>query len=349
LLQNQIKNQMLKHFLLVVVFCLVGTRAFGNEQSEVRNCHFELEDPTTAVEILQWRSVADPRPQIGAEPASPPLKVEVQIVLGNEARIEAIRFKQEPPISIRRAIEVAIKSWVLAQDDDKGRPIVSAVVNRQYWFAHCSYGKEASRVFFNNPAVAQFPTDSSRAGLYGSATVFGAYNDEGEIIFSDISKPKMPTDLRQTALDHFSKNKINPSLAKNTLRPAFQRFTFIFEPADTPPSRSDRELKLSNENFKANLQRLTANFDNPLTIYFLEPPQMSVRGYERGLHGKVEFDFTIDKFGHVAEFIAVSAPDALLVQLTLDAVRRWSFKPLTKNGQPVAVRLRAAFEFPKFR
>lgn len=76
---------------------------------------------------------------------------------------------------------------------------------------------------------------------------------------------------------------------------------------------------------------------------------MSVRGYERGLHGKVEFDFTIDQFGHVAEFIAVSAPDALLVQLTLDAVRRWSFMPLTKNGQPVAARLRAAFEFSKFR
>jgi TonB family protein len=76
---------------------------------------------------------------------------------------------------------------------------------------------------------------------------------------------------------------------------------------------------------------------------------MSVRGYERGLYGKVEFDFTIDQFGQVAEFIAVSAPDALLVQLTLDAVRRWSFKPLTKNGKPVAVRLRAAFEFAQFR
>jgi hypothetical protein len=143
---------MLKQLLVALVFCLVGNRAFANEQRAVSNCHFELEDPNTTVEILQWRAVIDPRPKLGIEPAPPPLKVEAQIVLGKEGRIEAIRFNEEPPIEIRQAIELAIKSWVLAQDDDKGRPIISALINRQYWFAYCNHEKGATKLV-DQPAI----------------------------------------------------------------------------------------------------------------------------------------------------------------------------------------------------
>jgi TonB family protein len=339
----------IKHFCISSALLLTCNLATANQSPQIRSCMFELEDPATSIEILQWRGVIDPRPKTSVEPIEPPLKVDVEIALGLEGKIERIQFKQEPPLPIRNAIDVAIKSWIFAQDDEKGNVIKSATVNRQYWFAHCLSIVEANLTkLIYEPGLPAFPSDSLRDGLFGSASVVGAIDDSGRIVFSDFSRPRLPIDLQKTALEHFSRLRFVEISNKNVLRMTNQRFDFQLY------QRFQKSEKQRAEDQKERLKRLTdvlnsklKQVDKPLEVNVLEFPQLSLRAFERDLQGVVEFEFAIDESGRVSRFTALKSPDALLVQLTLDAVRRWAFKPLTQNGIPTSATLVHAFAFEK--
>jgi TonB family protein len=135
---------------------------------------------------------------------------------------------------------------------------------------------------------------------------------------------------------------------KNVLRVTQQRFDFQLNQS------FQKSAKQRAEDQKERLKRLTdalnsklKQFDKPLEMYALEFPQLSLRAFERDLHGVVEFAFAIDESGRVSRFTALKSPDALLVQLTLDAVRRLAFKPLTQNGVPTSATIVHAFVFEK--
>jgi TonB family protein len=227
--------------------------------------------------------------------------------------------------------------------------IKNAVVNRQYWFAYCLDDQGAHKIEVKfKPDTPNFPFESLRLGLFGSATVLGGFDDSGNPVFSDFSKPKFPADLRKVSLENFALLKLNSLPIKNVLRVSSVPYTFGIEP-DYSRFRTakDNALKQAREQVITHLGQQLLRFDKPLEADFLERPQVDLRAHERELQGKVEFEFTVGESGTVTEFRALSSPDALLVQLTLDAVRRWRFKPLTKNGNPAGAKLRFAFNFVK--
>lgn len=72
------------------------------------------------------------------------------------------------------------------------------------------------------------------------------------------------------------------------------------------------------------------------------PPQAQAAGRE----GAVFVEFTVRTDGSVADVTVLSAePDATFVEPTLQAVRLWRFRPATRNGKPVAVRVRQKVSF----
>jgi protein TonB len=54
------------------------------------------------------------------------------------------------------------------------------------------------------------------------------------------------------------------------------------------------------------------------------------------INGKVVVRIRVDKEGHVAEEKGVSG-HPILVQSVLDAVKKWQYRPVVVNGQPMEV------------
>jgi protein TonB len=54
------------------------------------------------------------------------------------------------------------------------------------------------------------------------------------------------------------------------------------------------------------------------------------------MQGTVKFQATIGKDGAVDDLMLISGPP-LLVQSAMDAVKKWTYKPMVLNGSPVAV------------
>jgi TonB family protein len=54
---------------------------------------------------------------------------------------------------------------------------------------------------------------------------------------------------------------------------------------------------------------------------------------------KVELAFTVDAMGIPTNFSVVSSPDATLAKVMMDAVSKWRFTPVQKNGIAIATRV----------
>jgi TonB family protein len=54
---------------------------------------------------------------------------------------------------------------------------------------------------------------------------------------------------------------------------------------------------------------------------------------------KVEVAFTVDTKGSPTGLSVVSAPDAILARLIVDAVKQWRFTPVSHNGTAVATKV----------
>jgi TonB family protein len=53
----------------------------------------------------------------------------------------------------------------------------------------------------------------------------------------------------------------------------------------------------------------------------------------------VDLTFTVDATGNPTGFSAVSSPDAAIAKVMMDAVSKWRFKPVRKDGVAVATRV----------
>lgn len=54
---------------------------------------------------------------------------------------------------------------------------------------------------------------------------------------------------------------------------------------------------------------------------------------------KVELEFVVDATGKPTQFSVKSSPDVALTDAVLDAVKKWEFKPATRNGVPEATKV----------
>lgn len=54
---------------------------------------------------------------------------------------------------------------------------------------------------------------------------------------------------------------------------------------------------------------------------------------------KVEVAFTVDAQGTPTNLAVVSSPDAMLAKVIVDAVKKWRFTPVLKNGTAVATKV----------
>jgi protein TonB len=86
--------------------------------------------------------------------------------------------------------------------------------------------------------------------------------------------------------------------------------------------------------------------DQPPRPLVKVPPFYPLSARAKGIEGKVELVFVVQTDGSVSDIEATdSFPGKIFVQAALRAVRQWRFKPGTKDGQPVATRVRLPLRF----
>jgi len=66
------------------------------------------------------------------------------------------------------------------------------------------------------------------------------------------------------------------------------------------------------------------------------PPRYPLYAKEQGIQGRVVLQATIDKGGHIANLHVISGPRELQ-KASMDAVKKWVYKPYLLNGEPVEV------------
>jgi protein TonB len=64
-----------------------------------------------------------------------------------------------------------------------------------------------------------------------------------------------------------------------------------------------------------------------------------------GIDGGVELIVTVDETGRVRDALVASSSDKAFENPSLDAVKKWSFQPATRNGIPVASRVSLPIRF----
>ncbi len=86
--------------------------------------------------------------------------------------------------------------------------------------------------------------------------------------------------------------------------------------------------------------------DQPPRPLVKVPPFYPLSARAKGIEGKVELVFVVQADGAVSDVEVTDAfPGTIFVEAALRALRQWRFKPGTKDGQPVATRVRLPLGF----
>jgi TonB family protein len=85
--------------------------------------------------------------------------------------------------------------------------------------------------------------------------------------------------------------------------------------------------------------------DKPLRILHSAFPVYPISARKSGIEGVVEIEMTINENGIIENARVLKSPDALLSDVCLAAVSQWRFQPVTRNGEPVAVKVIQWFPF----
>jgi TonB family protein len=80
-------------------------------------------------------------------------------------------------------------------------------------------------------------------------------------------------------------------------------------------------------------------------VYY-SPPTFPLAARERGVSGWVDLQFVVTANGQVAEVVITGAePAGLFEQAAVDALKKWRYKPIQRDGQPVDQRARLRMKF----
>lgn len=86
--------------------------------------------------------------------------------------------------------------------------------------------------------------------------------------------------------------------------------------------------------------------DTPPVPVIQLPPQYPMNARMRGIEGRVVLVFTVNTEGGVENIrVKHSEPGDIFVRSAVNTVKRWKFKPGTKNGKPVNVKVNQPLKF----
>jgi protein TonB len=75
------------------------------------------------------------------------------------------------------------------------------------------------------------------------------------------------------------------------------------------------------------------------------PPTYPEEARKNRIQGRVVLEAVIDRKGNVTTIGAIESPDPMLTEAAIQAVKKWTYKPATKNGKPVKVHLTVTVAF----
>jgi TonB family protein len=85
--------------------------------------------------------------------------------------------------------------------------------------------------------------------------------------------------------------------------------------------------------------------DTPPALIKTVPPVYPYELRRKGIEGKVVVEFVVDTRGRVVSARVISSPNELLSESAVAAVRQFVFRPATRQGRLVNVRLSTPIEF----
>jgi protein TonB len=119
----------------------------------------------------------------------------------------------------------------------------------------------------------------------------------------------------------------------------------VAESPGREPSRPDvrAELQASNRApLAAESEVSAADFKRTRFV----PPVYPPKALSRGQEGEVRVRFTVDTAGRVAAAQVVSAtPPDVFDQAAVDAVRKWRFEPVMRDGRPIEASIATTIRF----
>jgi TonB family protein len=86
-------------------------------------------------------------------------------------------------------------------------------------------------------------------------------------------------------------------------------------------------------------------FDRPVRAIYAPFPAYPPAFRSQGVEGRVRATFTIREDGTVSDARVEGAPDPALVAISLNAILRWRFEPLTRQGKPARAQATQEFVF----
>ena len=106
-------------------------------------------------------------------------------------------------------------------------------------------------------------------------------------------------------------------------------------PASTPPARSVPSSGGTS---------LAGNISAPRAVY-APNPEYTEAARAAGLRGICELQLIVGPDGLPRDIKVVQSMGNELNQIAIEAVRQWRFEPALKDGKPVAVQIKAKFNF----
>ena len=75
------------------------------------------------------------------------------------------------------------------------------------------------------------------------------------------------------------------------------------------------------------------------------PPDYPEEARKNKVQGIVKLSAVVDEKGIVAKVEPIESPDPALTQAAADAVKKWTYRPATRKGKPVKVRMTITVNF----
>jgi TonB family protein len=84
---------------------------------------------------------------------------------------------------------------------------------------------------------------------------------------------------------------------------------------------------------------------SPPSLISGESPVYPISLLQERLNGHAVIEFTIAEDGTVKDFVVVEADNEYQAAYAIDVIKKWSFRPIIKDGQPVEQRARQRIVF----